>query len=260
MAQKTAPNLGMNYGWDLGESGWKPGMDANMKKLDTVVGAAVLAIANSPSVTADGARYIVGTSPSGDFAGQAGRLAARIEGAWAFYAPNAGWSVYNLSNGMSYRYNGSAWVVPVVTLPAQPFLEVSGPGTETFDNTAWAKVPLTVIASDTADGWDATTNTDYVIPQAGMYQIQGIVRPARTGGNPFPDSTAFAVGAGTTAADGDDVAWAVSPDVAGALFTLQVSALRRYIAGERVSLFVKHSATSPIAISRARLRVLRLSD
>ena len=32
MVQKTAPNLGMAYGWDLGESGWKPGMDANMKK------------------------------------------------------------------------------------------------------------------------------------------------------------------------------------------------------------------------------------
>ena len=260
MVQKTAPNLGMNYGWDLGESGWKPGMDANMKKLDAIVGAAVLAIANSPSVTDDGTRYIVGTSPSGAFAGQAGKLAVRVEGAWEFYTPRAGWSVYNLANGTAYRYTGSAWVIPAIAIPAQPFLEVSGPGTETFDNTAWVKVPLKVIASDTADGWDATANTDYVIPQAGMYQIQGIVRPARTGSNPFPDSTAFAAGIGTTAADGDDVAWAVSPDVAGAQFTLQVAALRRYNAGDRVSLFVKHSATSPIAISRARLRVLRLTD
>lgn len=260
MAQKTAPNLGMNYGWELGESGWKPGMDANMLKLDTVVGAAVLAIANSPSVTADGARYIVGTSPTGDFAGQAGRLAARIDGAWVFYAPNAGWSVYNLSNGMSYRYNGSAWVVPVVALPAQPFLEVSGPGTWTFDNTAWTKIPLTTIATDTSNGWDATSNTDYIIPQAGMYLVQGIVRPARSGGDAFPDSTAFAAGIGTADADGDDVSWAVSPGVAGALFTVQVESMRRYIAGDRVSLFAKHSATSPVAISRARLRVLRLTD
>lgn len=202
----------------------------------------------------------VGTSPTGDFAGQAGRLAARIEGAWVFYAPNAGWSVYNLSNGMSYRYNGSAWVVPVVALPAQPFLEVSGPGTWTFDNTAWTKIPLTTIATDTSNGWDATSNTDYVIPQAGMYLVQGIVRPARSGGDAFPDSTAFAAGIGTAAADGDDVSWAVSPGVAGALFTVQVESLRRYIAGDRVSLFAKHSATSPIAISRARLRILRLTD
>lgn len=260
MVQKIAPNLGMAYGWDLGESGWKPGMDANMKKLDAIVGAAVQGIANAPSVTDDGTRYIVGTSPSGAFSGQAGKLAVRVEGSWEFYTPQAGWSVYNLANGMGYRYTGAMWVIPVVSIPAQPFLEVSGPAAETFDNTAWVKVPLTVITSDTADGWDTTANTDYVIPQAGMYQIQGIVRPARTGSNSFPDSTAFAAGVGTTAADGDDVAWAVSPDVAGAQFTLQVAALRRYIAGDRVSLFVKHSATSPVAISRARLRVLRLTD
>lgn len=260
MAQKTGPNLGMNYGWELMESGWKPGMDANLKKLDAIVGAAVLAIANSPSVTDDGTRYIVGTSPSGDFSGQAGKLAVRVEGAWEFYTPRAGWSVYNLANGTAYRYTGSAWVVPVVALPAQPFLEVSGPGTWTFDNTAWTKIPLTTIATDTSNGWDATSNTDYVIPQAGMYLVQGIVRPARSGGDAFPDSTAFATGIGTAAADGDDVSWAVSPGVAGALFSVQVESLRRYIAGDRVSLFAKHSATSPIAISRARLRILRLTD
>lgn len=260
MAQKTAPNLGMNYGWDLGESGWKPGMDGNLLKLDTIIGAAVLSIANSPTVQADGTRYIVGTSPSGDFAGQAGKLAARIDGAWVFYAPNAGWSVYNLSNGVSYRYNGSTWVIPAITLPAQPFLEVSGPGSWTFDNTAWTKIPLNTISSDTSNGWDATSNTDYVIPQSGMYHIQGIIRPARSGGDAFPDSTAFAVGAGLSALDGDDVCWTVSPSVSGALFTAQVDFLRRYASGDRVSLFAKHSATSPIAISRARLRVLRLTD
>lgn len=260
MVQKTAPNLGMNYGWDLGESGWKPGMDANMKKLDTVVGAAVLAIANSPSVTADGARYIVGTSPTGDFAGQAGKLAARIEGAWSFYTPNAGWSVYNLSNGMSYRYNGSAWVIPVVALPAQPFLEVSGPGSWTFDNTAWTKIPLTAIATDTSDGWDATSNTDYVIPQDGVYLLQGIIRPSRSGVNAIPDNTPIAAGIGTIPQDSDDVSWTVSPAVSAAQISLSVELIRRYSLGDRVSLFSKHSATTAVALNRARLRILRLTD
>lgn len=260
MTMKTGPNLGMNYGWDLGESGWNTGMDANMRKLDAVVNGTVLNIANAPTVTSDGARYIVGSSPSGDFAGQAGKLAVRIGGAWDFYSPAQGWAVYNLANGQTYRFTGTSWGIPPTVFTAQPFLEVSNPGTWTFDNIAWTKVPLQTINSDTANGWDASNNTDFVIPQAGMYQIQGVVRPARTGSNPFPDSTAFAAGVGTTAADGDDVAWAVSPDVAGAQFTLQVAALRRYNAGDRVSLFVKHSAPSPVAISRARLRVLRLTD
>lgn len=260
MVQKTGPNLGMNYGWDLGESGWKPGMDANMKKLDAVVNAAVLNIANAPSSTADGVRYIVGTSPTGDFSGQAGKLAARIEGQWAFYAPAEGWAVYNLSNNRTYRFSGGVWAIPPTIFTAQPFVEVSDPGAWTVDNTAWVKVPLNTVSTDTANGWDATDNTDYIIPQAGLYQLQGVVRPARSGGNAIPDNTAFAVGAGITPQDGDDVAWAVSPGVASAIFTVSINILRRYNQGDRVALFLKHSSATSIAISRARLRILRLTD
>ena len=32
----TDPNLGLNYGWTLGESGWGAGMDANLKRLGAV--------------------------------------------------------------------------------------------------------------------------------------------------------------------------------------------------------------------------------
>ena len=37
----TDPNLGLNYGWTLGESGWDTGMDANLKRLGAVVGLSV---------------------------------------------------------------------------------------------------------------------------------------------------------------------------------------------------------------------------
>lgn len=260
MPMNTGPNLGMNYGWDLGESGWKAGMDANLLKLDAVVNCAVLNIVNTPASTANGVRYLVGTSPTGDFAGQATKLAVRVNGAWSFYTPALGWAVYNLSDNMTYRYTSSGWVVPQTVLTAQPFLEAYDPGVWTLNNTAWRKVPLNTIGTDTAGGWDAGSNTDYVIPQAGLYQLQGIVRPARTGSGAFPDSTAFAAGVGITAQDGDDVVWAVSPDVAAALFTLSVDTIRRYNQGDRVALFVKHSATTDVAITRARLRVLRLTD
>lgn len=260
MTMKTGPNLGMNYGWDLGESGWNTGMDANMRKLDAVVNGTVLNIANAPAVTSDGARYIVGSSPSGDFAGQAGKLAVRIGGAWDFYAPSQGWAVYNLANGQTYRFTGTSWVIPPMVFTAQPFLEVSNPGTWTFDNTAWTKVPLQTINSDTANGWDASNNTDFVIPQAGLYLVQAVVRPARTLAGAIPDNTPFAAGIGITPQDGDDVTWTVSPSVASAQFSLSVESLRRYAVGDRVCLFAKHSATSVVALSRARLRVLRLTD
>ena len=38
---QTDPNLGLAYGWTLGESGWHTGMDANLKRLGAVVGLAV---------------------------------------------------------------------------------------------------------------------------------------------------------------------------------------------------------------------------
>lgn len=260
MPMNTGPNLGMNYGWDLGESGWKAGMDANLLKLDAVVNGAVLNIVNTPVSTSDGVRYIVGSSPTGDFTGKAGNLAVRINGSWSFYEPSLGWAVYNLQNNQTYRFNGSTWIIPPVSVPSQPFLEVSNPGTWTFDNTAWTKVPLQTINTDTADGWDAAGNTDYIIPQAGLYLVQGIIRPARTGANAIPDSTAFAVGAGSLIADNDDVAWAISPSVTNGVFTVSVDYVKRYSMGDRVSLFAKHSSATAIALSRARLRILRLTE
>ena len=41
----TDPNLGLNYGWTLGESGWGAGMDANLKRLlqnQKDIGAAIV--------------------------------------------------------------------------------------------------------------------------------------------------------------------------------------------------------------------------
>lgn len=70
MAAKQDPVLGLNYGWLLGEDNWNTGMDANLKKLGALAMGAAASVANTPAVTTNGTRYIVGTSPTGDFAGQ----------------------------------------------------------------------------------------------------------------------------------------------------------------------------------------------
>lgn len=254
------PNLGLRYGWALGESGWNTGMDANLKKLGALVQLSVAGVVNTPTVTAAGTRYIVGTSPTGAFAGQAGAVAVRVGSTWEFYTPTAGWSAYNTADGKTYIYSGGLWSVPVASMPAQPFLEAAASGTWAFDNSAWTKVQLPTVVTDTANAWDASGNTDYIIPRAGLYLVQGVVRPLRSGANAMPDSTAFAIGIGATPADGDDVVWGVSPGVAAAIFTLNIASLRRYSAGDRTALFAKHGASGDVAISRARFRVLRVSD
>ena len=74
------PNLGLSYGWTLGESGWHEGMDSNLKRLGAVVGLSVKDrdLATPPGSPADGERYLVPASASGAWAGKTGQIAVRL--------------------------------------------------------------------------------------------------------------------------------------------------------------------------------------
>ncbi len=120
MAAQQDPNLGLNYGWDLGEDNWNTGMDANLLKLGALVGGAVEGIAAAPTVTTAGARYIVAASPSGAFAtATVNQLAVRVGTTWMFYTPQTGWDFFNKSTGTIFRFTGSAWVEDTTTSTAQ---------------------------------------------------------------------------------------------------------------------------------------------
>ena len=82
-----------------------------LRALDAVVQLSVLDkdLAAPPGSPAEGARYIVGPSPTGAWAGQAGRIAAFQDGAWAFYAPQEGWLAWVADEDRLYVWSGSAW-------------------------------------------------------------------------------------------------------------------------------------------------------
>lgn len=102
-------------------------------------------------------------------------------------------------------------------------------------------------------------NTDYVVPTAGMYQVNGIIRPIRSGTGALPDSTSIAVGVGATAADSKDVVWGAG--LATALpFSLAVSRVLRCAAGDRLSLFARHAAAGAVGMTYASLTILNLSE
>lgn len=71
-----------------------------------------------PGSPANEALYIVGGSPTGAWAGQAGKLAFWLSdvGAWTFVTPGLGWAVRVLDEldgsglPLIYAYTGSAWV------------------------------------------------------------------------------------------------------------------------------------------------------
>src|SRR6185312_8778520 len=67
--------------------------------------------ASPPGSPAEGSRYIVAAGPTGDWAGQAGKVAAYQDGAWAFYAPNEGWLAWVADEDVVYAHDGAAWDV-----------------------------------------------------------------------------------------------------------------------------------------------------
>ena len=90
------PNLGLSYGWTLGESGWGTGMDANIKRLGATVGLSVKDrdLTTPPTSTANGDRYLIPAAATGVWAGKTNQIAVRIVGVWEFHAPQIGWLCY----------------------------------------------------------------------------------------------------------------------------------------------------------------------
>lgn len=82
-----------------------------LRALDAVVQLMVLDkdLGSPPIFPAEGARYIVATSPAGAWSGQAGKVAAWQDGVWAFYAPREGWLAWAADEDALYVWTGAAW-------------------------------------------------------------------------------------------------------------------------------------------------------
>jgi hypothetical protein len=82
-----------------------------IRALDAVVQLAVLDrdLAAPPVSPAEGDRYIVAASPTGDWDGQAGNVAAFQDGAWAFFTPNEGWIAWIADEDVAVVWSNSNW-------------------------------------------------------------------------------------------------------------------------------------------------------
>ncbi|BAO82903.1 hypothetical protein SMCB_0675 [Serpentinimonas maccroryi] len=107
----TDPNLGLDYGWTLGESGWDAGMDANLKRLGALVGLSVKDrdLTTPPTSPANGDRYIVPAAATGAWAGRASQVAVHIAGAWEFHTPRVGWLCYIEDEDRLSAFKPTGW-------------------------------------------------------------------------------------------------------------------------------------------------------
>lgn len=91
------------------------------KELDHNEGLALLELAALPAVAAIGEnvppdapspidRWIIGSSPVGEWAGHAHALAGWGPGGWRFIAPAVGMTVWRTNDGIPARYDGAGWI------------------------------------------------------------------------------------------------------------------------------------------------------
>lgn len=64
-----------------------------------------------PASPQEGDAYLIGSAPTGAYAGQAGMLAAFVSGSWRFFQPQTGWVVFVKSRNALMVLSGGSWHV-----------------------------------------------------------------------------------------------------------------------------------------------------
>lgn len=105
------PNLGLNYAWEFGESGWNVGMDANLLKLGSIVQLSVLSdnLINPPSSPTIGDRHIIADGAIDVWINHGRRIALWIDGSWQIYVPKDGWLCWIISRKTLAVFDEEEW-------------------------------------------------------------------------------------------------------------------------------------------------------
>lgn len=87
-----------------------------LRRIDIALAAAVETVGSNlpPSNPVDGQCFVVGTAPTGAWAGQAKAIAGYAAGGWRFVAATAGMQALDESSGYAATFDGTAWVVGTV--------------------------------------------------------------------------------------------------------------------------------------------------
>lgn len=111
MAAKQEPNLGLNYGWPLGDSGWNLEMDENLRAVGALVQLSVISAttATPPASPTQGDRYIVPAAATGDWAGHTNKVVRYIGTDWEVYTPDVGWHAYVKDQSVAFTYTATGW-------------------------------------------------------------------------------------------------------------------------------------------------------
>lgn len=123
-----------------------------IRMLDALVQLSVLDRTRSapqPS-PADGDRHIVGSAPTGIWAGRQNTIAAFQDGGWAYFAPREGWLAWIAAEDVLVAWTGSAWT-PVGGGTVNPTPLVGVNATADTSNRLSVAGPATLLSHDGSD-------------------------------------------------------------------------------------------------------------
>ena len=107
---ETSPNLDLPF---LIQAQKHVTHNEALERLDLVVQLVVQAFgaATPPGAPVNGQIWALGAVPSGAWAGQGGKLAARLDGQWMFVEPRSGWRAWSIGDTQLRVFHGGAWQV-----------------------------------------------------------------------------------------------------------------------------------------------------
>lgn len=104
-------NLGLSYGWLTGESGWGQSVNTNFLILDSLVQGRFKSIINTPPDNSNiGDTYIIGSNPTGVFAGKTNYLAIYTSTGFIYSQPKLSWKLFNEETSHLMIYTSNGWV------------------------------------------------------------------------------------------------------------------------------------------------------
>jgi len=134
MPGTTGPRIGLVWGYSPGETGWGvSGFNPNFALLEALVHLTVISITSTtPGTPANGDCYIVGTSPTGAWAGHDKDIAIYYTSTgWMFVDAVVGLRAFNRATSDYWRFNGTNWIEEVSSTA-----DVSGPAGAVDGNVA----------------------------------------------------------------------------------------------------------------------------
>ena len=138
MASRIIPGISLRAFWDLGESGWKAGMDENIWRLSFLVQSRVLGVVETlPPGPAEGDRYIL----NNDASPYDQHIMVYDQALWVPIVPEDRFVVFNTENDSLMYFNlaGITWVSLISPEAIKEAYE-SNPNTNEFTDDEKAKL------------------------------------------------------------------------------------------------------------------------